>query len=107
MPMTANGYVAPPENLPPALPIERYRANVALRTIYESGPQLRARRNHFEGDDESGTPDLIAIDAYAYGNAVSAGIGLTPAMVVHLANEMLTDNERAAIRQPATSEVDA
>ena len=91
-------YQTPAENLPPVLPIERKPIRVHLSSIYEPRVQISANRVSFEVDVDRGEPDTILLNAYYRG--VSAEMQLTPAMIVHLANTILTDNERGAIVFP-------
>lgn len=46
----------------------------------------------------AGEPDTIYLGFHTHGGTVT--MYLTPAALVHLANELLTDNERAAILAP-------
>jgi hypothetical protein len=46
-------------------------------------------------------PDTIILSVDGGGHSGSFSTYLTPAMVVHMANAMLTDEERAAILAPA------
>lgn len=77
----------------PALPIERFNPGVvALSAMY--GPSLEAQRNPSQYGD---LPDSLIISTHSSQGSFSTY--LTPAMLVHIANTLLTDTERAAIQQ--------
>lgn len=86
------------EHLPPAMPVEAFEATCDLNTIYKR-EHIRAHRMRFNESMRPDEPDLIQLSTNA--GAIAVQFTLTPAMIVHLANTMLTENERAAILAPA------
>jgi hypothetical protein len=79
------------KQLPPDLPPERFDALAFLTSIYRTGDAIEARRWRF------GSAASDSIQLTARSGCVDVRLTLTPAMIAHLANTVLTDNERAAI----------
>ena len=95
--MTEDDYTTPRENLPPTIPVERFDPPyVRLTSAYECSDQIRAQRIHNEGHDT----DDILVTGYHHGSRVGIDLRLSPAMIVHLANTMLTNTERVHIVAP-------
>lgn len=93
-------YQRPAEDLPPVLTVESKSAVAYLTSMYASGISIDAQRVRFD-THRPNDPDTIIFAAHYDG--LNAMINLTPAMIVHLANTMLTANERTAIEQEAKS----
>jgi hypothetical protein len=74
----------------PDLPLDRHKA-YEFDALGESTFALR--RTH-EGAERRGEPDMIAMGSHG---SCSVSIHISPAMLVRLANTLLTDAEKAAI----------
>lgn len=81
----------------PVLPVERHTARVEL----EEGLYHRLYVNRgTAANADRGNPDSIQILSSHFHPEMSTDVSILihPAMLVHMANELLTDNERAQIR---------
>jgi hypothetical protein len=93
------------DSLPPTLSIERLDSLKTNGIVYldEEERGFSACRHAKEGD----TLDYIALSYSPDGSKHGfAAIYLTPAMIVHMANTLLTDSERSAILAPALAGAD-
>lgn len=90
------------EHFPPTLPVERHN----VRMVYLADPMTVPGFHTFTAgrfDAHQGKrPDVAdMVNVSACGPHGESGVHFTPAMIVHMANTLLTENERSAILAPA------